>query len=134
MDKKYLKEPGTYEALIIATEAKQSKAGDPMLVVTFKQVGGDAGEINAYFVPKFEFMAKRLAKLKTVIGVSPTAKKEDMLGKRLQIAVRLQEVKPGKERINEKTGLPYPPSSEVFDFAPVQEVAEAVKVFGDLPF
>lgn len=133
MDKKYLKEPGQYEALIIATEAKQSKAGDPMLVVTFKDMK-DGGEINAYFVPKFDFMAKRLTKLKTVIGVSPTAKKEEMLGKKCQIAVRLQEIKPGKEKINEKTGQPYPPSSEVFDFGPIQEIEEAKKVFGDLPF
>lgn len=129
----YLKEPGTYEALIINAEAKHSKAGDPMLVVTFKQIGGNGGEINSYFVPKFPFMQERLTELKAAVGVSPMAKKEDLLGKKVVIGVRIQEVKPGKERINEKTGKPYPPSSEVFEFLPFREAGEIITA-DDLPF
>lgn len=129
----YLKEPGTYEALIINAEAKKSKAGDDMLVITFKQIGGNGGEINGYFVPKFKFMAERLAELKLSVGVGPMAKKDELLGKKLIIGVRIQEVKPGKERINEKTGQPYPPSSEVFQFLPFKETGEYITA-DNLPF
>jgi hypothetical protein len=137
MSKEYIKTNGHYTALVIGTEAKKSKKGDDMLVVTFKEIGGNGGEINGYYVPKYEFMAKRLAELKTALGVGPMAKKDDMLGKKCVIGVRQQEVKPGQERINEKTGKPYGPSFEVFEYLPIQdEVALAKEVFGnnDLPF
>lgn len=118
----YLKEPGTYEAMIIAADAGQSKKGDPMLTVTFKEIGGKGGgEIRSYFVPKFEFMAQKLAELKLSVGVSPTAKKEDLLGKKVVIGVRTQIVKPGQEKINPKTNLPYAPSAEVFEYIPYVE-------------
>lgn len=136
MSKEYLKENGHFTVLIIQTEAKKSSKGDDMLVVTFKDINSGK-EINGYYVPKHEFMAKRLQQLKTAIGVGPMAKKEDMLGKKCVIGVRQQEVKPGKEKINDKTGKPYPPSFEVFEYFPIQdEVALAKEVFGnnDLPF
>lgn len=124
MSKEYLKEPGIYEALIINTEAKTSSKGDPMLVVTFKQIGGTGGEINAYYVitkkPNHKFMTELLASLKLACGLPPIVKKEDFLGKKVRITVELQKVKPGQERINEKNGLPYPPSSQVVAYAPIQ--------------
>ena len=133
-DKVYLKEPGTYQALIINAEATKSKKGDDMLTVTFKQIGGEAGEIRAYFVPKYKFMAERLAELKVAIGVSPMAKLHDLLGKKCLIGVRMQEVKPGQEKINEKTKLPYPPSSEVFEYFPIQETPDYGTQTSNRPF
>jgi hypothetical protein len=130
-EKKYLKEPGQYEALIIAAEAGHSKNGDAMLTITFKDMK-DGGEIRGYFVPKFPFLQERLAQLKLAVGVGPMAKKDEMLGKKLVIGVRMQQVKPGKEKINEKTGQPYPPSAEVFEFLPLQ--APASYGSDDLPF
>lgn len=121
MDKSYIKEPGIYNVLIIGAEATQSKKLDPMLVITFKQIGGNGGEIRGYYVPKHKFMAEALASLKLACGLPPTAKKEDLLGKKIQIVVELQKVIPGKERINEKTGLPYPPSSQVVAYKPFQD-------------
>lgn len=136
MSKEYLKTPGIYEALIIGAEATNSKKGDPMLVITFKQLGGTGGEINSYFVPKYDFMAKRLAELKLAVGVSPAAKKDDLLGKKLIIEVAMQKVKPGQEKINEKTNLPYPPNSEVVAYLPFKEPAQYMEqdITDKLPF
>lgn len=131
MDKSYIKEPGNYTALIIEATAGKSKKGMDMLTVTFKDITS-GGEIRGYFVPHYDFMAKKLAELKLAAGLSPTAKKDDLLGKKVVIGVRMQQVKPGQEKINEKTGKPYPPSTEVFEYIPFREPAQ----YGDenLPF
>lgn len=127
MDKKYLKEPGTYAVMVIGVGDKPSSKGDPMLTVTFKELQGEGREINSYFVPKYEFMAKNLQKFKMAIGAAIGDKKESFLGKKCLISVRLQQVKPGQEKLNPKTGLPYAPNSEVFEYAPFVDAGEVAK-------
>ena len=134
-DKKYLKTPGIYDAMIIDAKQTTSKKGDPMLVVTFKQMGGEGGEINAYFVPKYSFMAERLTQLKMSVGLPPTpCQPQAFLTKTVRITVGMQEVKPGKEKINEKTGKPYPPNAEVISYAPVQAAPEYIPQDDNLGF
>lgn len=133
----YLREPGTYAVLIIGAKVGPNKKGDDMLTLTFKEIQGDR-EICGYYVPKHANMMDALAKLKTAVGVTPFAKKEELLGKKLLIGVRSQRPKPGVEqKINPKTNKPYEPFAEIFNYAPFVDAGEIAKeVFGsdDLPF
>lgn len=100
MDKKYLREPGEYTALIIGAEAKESSKGLPMLVVTFKDII-NGGEINAYFVHKkdddrYKHFDKARTELGVAAGVGPIFKKEQLIGCKVGIKVRKQKPKEGE--------------------------------------
>lgn len=88
VQKEYLREAGTFDVKVIGISKKPSKAGNPMLTVTFAD--DKAREINAYFVVN-KMGLEKLASLKDALGLPQTAKGEEFIGRECSAVIGFQD-------------------------------------------
>jgi hypothetical protein len=88
----YLKDPGEYVVRVSEVKKGTSRAGAPMLTVTFET--RDGRQINAYFVATLIFHMKTLDLLKAACGLDPSEagfRAEMLVGRDLGILVEPKE-------------------------------------------
>ncbi len=95
----FLKIPGSYNVTVTQVIPKMSKQNFPQLQVEFRTDGGDL--ISTWLTQKMidkksggvvenKRAMEKLAKLKMVCGLGPTAKAGDLVGKRLNITAQVE--------------------------------------------
>lgn len=82
-------EPGEHRVTITDIKFGKSKAGKPMWTITYTNANG--AQIKGFYVPEVKFHLRQLKDVKAACGLAETATPDQLMGKRLGIAVEEQE-------------------------------------------
>lgn len=82
-------EEGEHVVSITDIKFGKSKAGKPMWTLTFSDDSGKS--VKGYYVPEVKFHLSQLKEIKAAAGVQADATPDQLMGKKLGIAVEPQE-------------------------------------------
>lgn len=131
-------EEGEHVVTITDIKFGKSKANKPMWTLTYSDHEGRS--IRGYYVPEVKFHLQQLKEVKTACGLSSDATPDQLMGKKLGIAVEPQEPTPDGMIFMRITGygkaslVEAPPKTEQTSFLSPTVPAHMTEHVDEIPF